>query len=221
MDPYSDSMILRSGTSINGIKNSQFFKDLKVLTSVNNTLNTPQYGYCAACFILFATFELLEKYHTEIRENEKLYNYIYKILQVKLQKFLREIDDGGCICKCDDQNYMLEGTILDNIHRMINLSRRDEYKELADYTGYDGDKREKYRMYHKNFFMIEEVETFGEIDYYIKRDFRRTREEVLHWIKYFSQEHKCIINTTTRELKNSLNDDCIGEIVKYMEFIKN
>jgi hypothetical protein len=105
---------------------------------------------------------------------------------------------------------------------METMSTLEDYAELANYTGYGGIEREKYRMYHKNFFIVEEVEedVNGEFGYIITRDFEQTRNELLHWKKYFNQEHQSVIDAAlialTKYKKGRINDDCIGEIMKFM-----
>lgn len=224
-------MILRSGKSINGLKNTKFNKDAMLLTSGDNTANTPQYGYCKNCFLIFALFEFMEKYHKDLRGEERTIHGksshlpgLYLAIRAKLEEFIDCIDRQACSCNCEEQDILLEGTIYRNICLMETLSRLAEYKEMANYCGY-GKDREMYRLYHKNFFIIEEVaeeeeDEDGEARYIITRDFHMTRNELLHWLGYFRQEHQTVIDAARKALRTYKNgyipDDCIGQIIKFL-----
>ena len=224
--PRAESMILRSGNAINGVANSQIGMELNAIKTANNTSNTPNYGYCRTCFIIFALFEFLEKYHKEIRGEERNIHgspsewlRLYSTVRDKLEEFIGYIDRWGCHCKCGEENHSLRGTIYKNIRLMESLSRRDDYVEMADYTGYGGPEREKYRMYHRNFFVVDEVEDDdgSVLCYTISRDFEKTRDELLHWQKYFSQEHQSVLDAAEDALSfKNIGNDCVGEIMKFL-----
>ena len=224
--PRAESMILRSGNVINGVANSQIGRDLNAIKTANNTGNTPNYGYCRTCFIIFALFGFLEKYHKEIRGEERNIHgspsewlNLYSTVRDKIEEFIGYIDRWGCHCKCGEEDHSLRGTIYKNIRLMESLSRRDDYVEMADYAGYGGPEREKYRMYHKNFFVVDEVEDDDDsvLCYSISRDFQRTRDELVHWLKYFRQEHQTVLDAAEEVLSRyNIGNDCVGEIMKFL-----
>lgn len=218
-------MILRSGKSINGVSNSQIRKDLNDIQKWNNAGNTPQYGYCKTCFTIFTMFGFLEKYHKNIRGEERTIHgsqsewfSLYANVREKLEEFIKIIEQDHCECKCVEEDRYLGGAIYRNIHRMDELSARDNYAEMADYTGY-GKEREKYRIYHRNFFILEEVEDEdGSIlCYMLTRDFEKTRSELLHWLEYFKQEHQTVLDAAEKALlSKSIGKDSVGEIMKFL-----
>ena len=226
----ADSMILRSGKTINGCCNAKIVEDARALGDFDNTKNTPQYGYCKVCFSIFGLFDFLEKYHKNIRGEEKTIhgadlNYwlvIYNISKNKIDEFINTIDKGDVVCECDKQNYKLNGILVNNFWLMDSMSKKEKYSKMANYTGY-GVEREKYRIYHKNFFIIERVyeDYIGDElheEYYITRDFQKAKKELLHWQKYFSQEHQSVIDTAEKGLKKIFNnDDLVGEVTKFLK----
>ena len=217
-----ESMILRSGKSINGIGNTQLSKDMQIMVSGDNTINAPHYGYCKSCFSLFAMFEFLEKYHREIRGEERKLNgqtleqwlMLYQTVKRKLEEFIGTIDNGQCSCDCNKQDNILDGALRENIWHMENLSQQRNYAEFAEYTGYGVD-REKYRIYHKNFLTVFDID---EDAYYLIRDYQKIREELVHWLKYFSQSHMSQIESAKQELMKNTNlcKNVIGEIIKFL-----
>lgn len=225
-----DAMVLRSGKSINGIKNSTLYKDANILLEGNNDIDTPQFGYCVTCFRMFTLFDFLEKHHKELRGEGKARVYgttllkFYTVVRDKLQEFIDSIDSNRYKpCECDAQDYRFNGALYDNICRMSEMSEREEYSEMANYTGYGRD-REKYRIYHLNFFVVEHLNLFVEEDrnpneYYLTRDFQKAKQELLHWLKYFQQRHQTEIDTieaAKKELDKYFPRDCVGEIIKFI-----
>ena len=227
----SESMVLRSGKSINGINNSKLNRDAMMLTNGDTSADTPQYGYCRTCFLIFGLFDFIEKYHKELRGDETTIHGgktqwipLYNVIRVKLENFIDCIDRGVCRCKCEEQDRLLDMTLSNNIHRMDTMAMIGNYEEMADYTGY-GREREKYRIYHRNFFIVEEFEIddgHGEFfsDYTITRDFHMTRHELLHWLEYFKKPHQSVIDATRTALsaykKAYIGTDCIEEIIKFL-----
>ena len=55
--------------------------------------------YCWACYVIFNYFDILEKYHLELRKNEELKPY-YLIAREKLREFLEKFQKEE-ICTCD------------------------------------------------------------------------------------------------------------------------
>lgn len=224
----SEAMVLRSGKTINGLSNSWFGKDSHALITGDNTVNTPQHGYCNACFTIFSLFDFMEIYYKELRgEERKIHGKpgdclpIYLVIRKKLEEFITEIDAGKCVCSCEREDYERDGIIYENICRMERLTEQYGLSSMADYAGYGRD-REKYRIYHRNFFIVtgsaeDEDGLFG---YSITRDFQRTKEELRHWLKYFRQEHQSVLDAAEKALlsykKVRLNRDCIGEIMKFL-----
>ena len=231
-----DSMVLRSGKTLSGFNNSQMYKDIKALLKGDNTKDVPHHGYCTICFTLFSLFEFLETHHEELRGTKRKIHgrgldfdqqrvNLYNIVKKKIEEFIAVIDSGECnndtSCSCNEQNYRLGGLLMTNYELMQYLAEREEYASMVEYAGYHGSKREKYRLVHKNFFIVRLVANndFYMTTYYqMKRDFGKVRAELLHWLAYFQQPHASVIKTTRRVLvaDSELNDDCIGEVLKYI-----
>lgn len=193
-----NSMTLRSGKTINGIVNSTLYKDFQTLFKRDNTGNTIQFGYCRTCFLVCSLFDFLEKYHKDIRGdyNSRIYGALllefYLMIRKKLKEYIKTIEDNTIDrCECNTQDYKLNGAIYRNINKMREISQQNEYSKMANYSGY-GPERKKYRMYHLNFFIVEE-----ELDgYYITRDYEKTKDELLHWLKYFNEEHQSTLDAS-------------------------
>jgi len=219
----AEGMQLRSGTIINHVANSQLGKDAAVLFNGDCDVDTPQYGYCKKCFTIFTMFDFLEKHHKQIRCEEitvhgktSTWIALHKVIREKLEEFIHVIDTKGVDCSCEDQDWFYNGAIYNNICFMLDLSEQPEYIKMANYTGY-GREREKYRIYHKNFFEYEVTENGLEI---IGRNFHRVREELAHWLKYFKRSHQTVIDNAKKELtahkRVAVNDDCITEILSFL-----
>jgi len=218
-----EGMRLRSGKVINCVNNIPFYTDFCNMAYGYNEENTPQYAYCKKCFTLFSLFDFCEKYHKELRGEERniygktsVFLDIYNVVRNKLDEFINVIDTEGLICSCEEQDYIFDGAIYKNICHMLDLSEEEEYIKMANYTGY-GREREKYRIYHKNFF-VNNIDDNG-LDI-IGRDFQRVREELAHWLKYFKRAHQSVIDETKKTLANhknfKVNSDCIGEILSFL-----
>ncbi len=235
LNPSELSMILRSGKSINinDFGTSQLYKDLTILVKGNNDEDTLHTGYCETCFTIFSLFQFLEKYYKKIRGEEKIINEdnvemlmdIYKYIREKLEDFIEAIENGTCNdCECNESNQINDGLIHSNIRYMQDIYEQDEYVKFKNYSGY-GSERVKYRIYHLNFFDIEYLDGVQDEDedekgeLYITRNWEEIKNELIHWLKYFKQDHQFIIDTTSRkELLKYLNNDCVGEIMKFLSY---
>jgi hypothetical protein len=218
-----EGMRLRSGKVINCINNIPFYTDFCNMTSGYNLDSNPQFGYCTKCFTLFSLFDFCEKYHKELRGEERniygktsVFLDIYNVIRSKLEEFINVIDTEGLICSCEEQDYIFDGAIYQNICHMLDLSEEEEYSKMANYTGY-GREREKYRIYHKNFFEYYITDDGLEV---IGRNFHRVREELAHWLKYFKHAHQSVIIDAKKILAThervKINADCIGEILSFL-----
>lgn len=226
-----DGMQLRSGTTINCLRNTQFYNDIMILLNEESTYeDKPHYGYCKPCATMFGFFDFVEKYHHELRgqvtnikgSNIQMRNLYYTIRR-KLKEFITCIEDEKVTCKCNEQNIFYDGTLYYNYTYMQELSEQKEYFKMANYTGY-GVQREKYRIYHKNFAICirEQDNPFDPSDWSITmgRDFQKVKAELQHWSKYFDKEHCSIITKTEKALTTHpnvfLNQDCISVIMSYL-----
>ena len=224
-------MRLRSGTTINCLRNTKFFKDIKILLDEESSYeDKPHYGYCRTCSIIFGLFDFLEKYHNELRGEDKTrlkgnsaeLLSLYYATRKKLKEMIDTIDSNTVTCKCNEQNIYYDGTLYYNYTYMQELSEQSDYQKMANYTGY-GPDREKYRLYHNNFTIcIREENPFDPDDVYIimGRDFQKVRSELQHWSKYFNKEHYSIVSKTKKALDSHprifINQDCISNILEFL-----
>jgi len=231
LEPSEHSIILRSGKSIhiNDFGTSEFYKDLTILVTGNDI---DILHNCEICFPIFSLFEFLEVYYKIIRGEEKSINEdnvemlmdIYTYIREKLEDFIESIENKYCKCITTDEVMDL----YEAFRHLQYLSELDEYVKFNNYTGY-GLERGDYRICHLNFFKYgrrdedeeedddEREEDDGiEEDFIIIRDFSKVKDELIHWLRYFKQEHQFIIDTSRTELLKYLNKDCVGEILKFL-----
>jgi len=219
-------MRLRSGTAINCCVNSPIVNEMTndnyaLVHGYARDINSLHYGYCEKCCKLFGLFDFLEKYHKEIRGEERnvhgkmpLWTTLYKVIRDKLEEFINVIDTSGIRCTCDRR---FGGKMYDNICFMIERSKEKDYIMMANYTGY-GREREKYRIYHKNFFDYRVTED-GVVEV-TGRNLARVREELAHWLKYFKRAHQSVIDKAKKALvthkRVTINADCITEVLSFL-----
>jgi hypothetical protein len=224
-------MRLRSGTTINCLQKTQFYKDIKILLDGEATYeDKPHWGYCRPCATIFGLFDFMEKYHKELRgeamkikgNNPEIMSLYYTI-RGKLKDFITSIDEDRVTCECNEQNIYHDGTLYYNYDYMQELSEQSDYQKMANYTGY-GPEREKYRLYHKNFAICikNNVNPYDEDDYEIimGRDLKKVKVELQHWSKYFDKEHYSIVSKTKKALDSHprifINQDCISNILEFL-----
>jgi len=139
------------------------------------------------------------------------------VIREKLEEFIHVIDTKGVDCSCEDQDWFYNGAIYNNICFMLDLSEQPEYIKMANYTGY-GREREKYRIYHKNFFDYRVTED-GVVEV-TGRNLARVREELAHWLKYFKRAHQSVIDKAKKALvthkRVTINADCITEVLSFL-----
>lgn len=226
----TEGMRLRSGTTINCLQMTQFYKDIKILLDGKSAHeDKPHYGYCKPCATIFGIFDFVEKYYKELRGetttikgNNTEIKSLYYVIRRKLKEFITYLDEGDITCNCNEQNIDYNGTLYYNYTYMKELSEQKEYSKMANYTGY-GPEREKYRIYHKNFAIcIKEHNPLDQDDWSIvmARDFKKVKKEVMHWLKYFVKEHYSVVSNTNKALTTHpnvfLNEDCISAILDYL-----
>jgi hypothetical protein len=189
--------------------------DIHVLMKGESDVDTPHFGYCKMCFTLLELFRFLEKY-SEVMRFEKVFVGFYRCIREKLKEFSHVLQDmSRTSCKCDEKNYEIGGSIVRNILRVHETTLGPEYMGMENYCGY-GLEREKYRMCKLNFFVVDVVDEEGDEFYYITRDFEQTRDEILHWLKYFEHEHEAVVEEAIEELEKYIPDDCIGVIEQFL-----
>jgi hypothetical protein len=225
-DP-KQGMCLRSKRAINCVANTPLYKDLSDYLYGHNVMidhTNECYSYCNKCKLIFGMFNFLEKHYKELR-GEKKNTYgpnnwlqIYMLIRIKLEEFIDHINTGKIKCECDIMDKTYGYQVYNNISYMQILAEKPEYHEYANYQGY-GEKRRRYRMYHKNFFVYHNnINERGEEDLIIDRDFKLIKSELQHWLNYFNKDHQTIVDEKNAllGLNLPLNNDCISSILKFI-----
>ena len=220
----NEGMVLRSGTSINCLKHSQLYKDTHDLLKGKCQDDKLHSWYCAPCKRLFNLLDFLETHHKEIKGVEtKIHGKgnkgliaLHEVVKNKLKEFIEwteKVDVGTCYCDDIDRRY--GGNIYDNVCHMQDLAEERNYYNAANYKGY-GKERELYRIYHLNFFVRVEVDD----EVFIDRDFKKIKEELQHWYKYFSTVHHSVVLDCRQALSThpriKINSDCISDILSFL-----
>jgi ribosomal protein S8 len=219
-----DGMLLRSGKRLNCVDNTPMVKDIRALTRLDNDIyNTQHLYHCPKCKLVLDFLDMLEKYHKYIREG-KIWRNFYDMCRVKLAEFIRDFDNVIFDCYCTDSNRHFNGALERELEELTFLASTEEISRMANYTGYED--RRLYRIYNKNFLMLENTLTYSYGDYeeysdVIVRDFDLMEAELKHWFKYFNRPHESVVKETFKALENrqkkvSINSDCIENILSYL-----
>lgn len=221
-------MVLRSKKVINSIINTPLYSDLTEYLSGYKIMidnRKEYYSYCNNCKIMFGMFDLLEKYYKQLRGEEKNtygpnnWFDIYIIFRKKIKEFINDIDNRKITCECDIMDkYYYNYQVYNNIVNMQILAEKTEYSDYSNYDGY-GQKRRRYRIYHKNFFVYRNnINENGQPDLIIDRDFNLIKKEFNHWLKYFNKDHQTIVDEKNALLRLNLplNKDCITIILGFI-----
>jgi len=224
--PYiatEDGMLLRSGKRLNCVINTPMFSDIQAFTRPDEYPQPTQHAYnCQKCQLVLDFLDILEKYHNYIREGKNWMKF-YDACRVKLREFIRDFDSVIYSCYCEVSNRHFNGALEDELEELTFLASTEDISRMANYTGYED--RRLYRIYNKNFLMLENTLAYSHGDYeeytdVIVRDFDLMKAELEHWFKYFNRPHASVVTETFKALenhpRNSINTDCIGNILSFL-----
>jgi hypothetical protein len=236
--PKDDGMQLRSGCTINNITTTNLYKEIRTCVVLNNyryyypfmadVSYDPYNDTCNTCYNILSLLRIAENYGKELRGetndikgDDKEFStkqYLYIIVRDKINEFISKLDNNKFeICKCILPDYTI------NKFKSVNdaecIIRDMEYSNMANYTGY-GSERALYRKYNRDF-----VRFLGccPIDGYmvVVRDFKQIKKELIHWSKFFNQQHCWVIEKNkqiTKAVKENinLNEDCRNHILSFI-----
>jgi len=223
----TSGMRLRSGTTINHIKKSPFFEDLKALYYNNpvssiyeDEITDFTFNYCNDCFSVINLIRFLEKNHNALQSESHLVNH-YKEQLNNLNSQIEMIENGTMKCKC--WHYMswrvTEGACM--------LSEEYEYLESVEHTAYHSIKhinksnplfyryRTLNRLYQSNFLVpTEQEDTDGKM--VKEHDYSKILGELKMWRQYFRKEHITRIKTADKVLNKITIQDCARKILEFL-----
>ena len=224
----TSGMRLRSGTTINNIKNSPFFKDLK-----NFYYNMPIepiyeeeivafiYNYANDCFSVTNLIRFLEKNHEALRTDPSLVNH-YKEQLNNINSQIDMIEQGKVKCNCW---HYFSWRVTDGA---CMLTEEYDYLQSADHAVYHSIKHIKnnnhpdfyrnrtlHRLHHTNFLIpTEQTDTDG--IQAKKHDFTQILDELKLWQRYFNKEHLTRVKVASQVLNKITIQDCAGKILEFL-----
>lgn len=220
-------MKLRSGTTINCIKNTPFFEDLKNLyrnMPIESMYEDEQvdfvYNYCNDCFAVNNLIRFIEKNHEILIQSPYLINY-YKEQLNHINSLIDMIETNTINCKCfqylswrvtggrcmltDEYDY-LTTAMANAAYQTVNLKMTDpnfyRYRALN-------------RLYRTN-FLIPTEETDTEDNQVKKHDYTQILCELKIWQKYFAREHLSRIKAFNTILNKITIEDCADKIIEFL-----
>lgn len=223
----SDGMRLRSGTTINHIKKSPFFKDLErlyynkpVKSIYEDEINNFTLNYCNDCFSVINLIRFLEKNHEALQSDSHLVNHYTEQLN-NVNSLIEMIENGTMKCKC--WHYMpwrvTEGACM--------LTEEYEYLETTPYIKYHSIKNIKKsnpllyryrtlnRLYNYNFLVqTEQEDTDGKM--VKEHDYSKILSELKLWRQYFRKEHLTRFRVAEKVVNNITIQDCAGKILEFL-----
>lgn len=223
--PYTateDGMLLRSGKRLNCVINTPMFYEIQAFTQRGDYCDEKHMYHCKKCRLVLDLLDVIEKYHKYIREGTVWMDF-YDMCRAKLNELIRDFNDVIYDCYCEDSNRHFNGALENELEELTFLASTEEISRMANYTGYED--RWLYRIYNKNFLMLENTQTYTHGDYeehsdVIVRDFNLMKAELEHWFKYFNRPHASVVIETFNVLESqprfSINADCIGNILSFL-----
>lgn len=223
----SEGMRLRSGNTINHIKKSPFFEDLKafyynepVSSIYEDEITSFTFNYCNDCFSVINLIRFLEKNHEALQSESHLVNH-YKEQLNNINSLIDMIENGTMNCKCWHYHSwrVTEGICM--------LTEEYEYLESAEHSVYNSIKhinktnplfyryRSLHRLYQLNFLVpTEEEDTDGNI--VKKHDYSKFLSELKLWRQYFRREHMTRFKIAEKVVNNITIQDCAGKILEFL-----
>jgi len=221
-------MKLRSGTTINCIKNTPFFDDLNNLyrhMPVDSRYEDERvtdfvYDYSSDCFTVNNLIRFIEKYHDVLRESPYLLG-CYKEQLGHLNSLIEMIENNQITCKCfqyfswriNDGECMLTKE-----YDYLTSAGHDAYQSIKNLKMTDPGfyrYRTLYRLYRTN-FLIPTEETDSEGNQVKKHDYAQILCELKLWQKYFAKEHLTRVKAFSTILNKITIEDCVGKIIEFL-----
>jgi hypothetical protein len=229
--PETDDMKDRTGHTFNDITTTDMYSDMMNLCHYNND-NTQSFNssnpntFCNTCFKLINLLVIAETYGKELRgetnyisvnnnDKQTLYNAVRK----NVNDFISSLDNyqfDPCTCKLPSND----------ISYFDNLDDLNDLVVDKQYSNYEGHVSERtlYRKYHRNFIkFLKFLDGSHDIQgfVYVLRDFQKIKEELIHWSKFFNQEHCVVIEQkrmttkTVKEIRN-ISEDCLNHVLSFV-----
>lgn len=223
----ADGMRLRSGTTINHIKKTSLFEDLKALyykeavsPFYEEDIKDFAFNYCNDCFSIINLIRFLEKNHESLRTDAYLVNH-YKEQLNNLNSLIEMIEKGNMKCKCWHYHSwrITEGACM--------LTEEHDYLQSLDHSGYHVIKninksnplfynyRALYRLYNCNFLTpTDKEDTDG--NSVKEHNYMKILSELKIWRQYFRKEHITRVNVASQVLNKITIQDCAGKILEFL-----
>ena len=114
---YKGGMRLRNGKKINCFQSTLLYKEFVNLQNIYTNKTSLPYYYCKrSCYILDYFIWYAYFFHKEFHNNPILYK-IFKIIRVKINEFIKKIEQEGYECSCFQETPLNE---LYNLKKLYN-----------------------------------------------------------------------------------------------------